>query len=433
MAAALNAPASSPRLGAERSPSSRQLVAHLARTADRDLRWAAVEQLGRIRQRLQRGRITFFLDFRPFGRIWSHNGVPIPDERTAQLVLKKIHARVAEGRDLESVLADFAGSNAAPNRVGTWLNNWLANKRSQTASGQLSPTYLAALESYARPGGHFSWWKGRVVSDIKKPTLHDWLTWLLRDQVDEKTGEPWKLSAKSAQNVLGAFRSFTSWLVHDRELLPRSPKFPTVAVDEYRPTILTPAQLANVLAAIPEERRGIFLAATHCLRPGEARALDARDYTVGEDSIGRLTISKAVKGKTATAPIRGTKTRRSREVAVSEELQAWLDRYAAKSAEDKLRRIPLFRNPGARNDAKRWTDGALHKVWSKACKMVGIDVRLYEGTKHTAATHLYRSGRIDERMLMAVTGHREARSVRRYAQLGDDATVVAFRPDRAPV
>jgi integrase len=267
-----------------------------------------------------------------------------------------------------------------------------------------------------------------VLSDIKKSTLHDWLDWMLRERIDAKGGKPVRLSAKSAQNVLGVFRSFVSWLVDDRELLPRTPKFPTVAVDEHRPTILSPIQLATVLDAIPEERRGIFLAAAHCLRPGEARALDARDYAIGDDGIGRLTISKAVKGKTATSPIRGTKTRRSRIVAVSVELQAWLDRFAPLSAEDKLRGVPLFQNPGAANTDKRWTDGALHKEWSKACNATGIAARMYEGTKHTAATHLYRSGRVDERQLMAVTGHREARSVRRYAQLGDDATVAAFRP-----
>ncbi len=387
-----------------------------------------MEHLGRIRHRAQRGQITYFLDFRPFGRVWSHRGVPIHDERTAQKVLAQIRARVAEGRDLIAVLADFSGSDAAPSRVLVWLDKWLALKRSQAATGQLSPTYLASLESYARADGHFSWWKGRVLSDIKRTALHDWLEWMLRERIDPRSGKPGRLSAKSAQNVLGVFRSFVSWLVDDRELLPRTPKFPTVAVNEHRPTILSPTQLATVLAAIPEERRGIFLAAAHCLRPGEARALDARDYAIGEDGIGRLTISKAVKGKTAASPIRGTKTRRSRVVAVSVELQAWLDGFAAQSAEDKLRGVPLFQNPGAANPGRRWTDGALHKEWSKACKATGISVRMYEGTKHTAATHLYRSGRVDERQLMAVTGHREARSVRRYAQLGDDATVAAFRP-----
>ena len=387
-----------------------------------------MEHLGRVRQRTQRGRVTYFLDFRPFGRVWSHRGVPIPDERTAEKVLSKIRARVAEGRDLEAVLADFSGSDAAPGRILVWLDKWLDRKRNQAATGQLSPTYLASLESYARPNSHFSWWQGRVLSDIKGATLHDWLDWMLRERLDAKSGKQFRLSAKSAQNVLGVFRSFVSWLVDDRELLPRVPKFPTVAVDEHRPTILSPTQLAAVLGAIPEERRGVFLAAAHCLRPGEARALDARDYTVGDDGIGRLTISKAVKGKTAASPIRGTKTRRSRVIAVSLELQAWVDRFAPQSAEDKLRGVPLFQNAGAANPDKRWTDGALHKAWSKACKATGISARMYEGTKHTAATHLYRSGRVDERQLMAVTGHREARSVRRYAQLGDDATVAAFRP-----
>jgi len=84
--------------------------------------------------------------------------VPIPDECTGQKLLSQIRARVAEGRDLEAVLADFSGSDAAPRRILVWLDKWLDHKRNQAATGQPSPTYLASLESYARPNGHFSWW-----------------------------------------------------------------------------------------------------------------------------------------------------------------------------------------------------------------------------------------------------------------------------------
>jgi hypothetical protein len=48
---------------------------------------------------------------------------------------------------------------------------------------------------------------------------------------------------------------------------------------------------------------------------------------IGEDGTRHLTISRAVTGKTAALPIRGTKTRRSRVVSVSVVLQSWLDRF----------------------------------------------------------------------------------------------------------
>jgi integrase len=56
----------------------------------------------------------------------------------------------------------------------------------------------------------------------------------------------------------------------------------------------------RVLAAIPEVERGIFLVLARLgLRPGEARALTVADY-----HDGWITVDKAIKGKTVTAPVR---------------------------------------------------------------------------------------------------------------------------------
>lgn len=405
------------------APTCRQLVASMRATSNADVRWSLVENLGTIRAQTRRSRsrgvyTRYVLDFRPHGTVWSHRGVPMLDEAHAANVLKQIRATVAlGGRDLESVLADFAGSKAGPSHVTTWLAKWLDHMRRLSDSGQRSPTYLAALDSYAREGGHFSWWRGRSIHDIKKLALNDWFAWLLSEQ---------KLSAKSAKNVLDAFRSFTGWLVKDCELLPRAPHFPTVQVDEPVRNIPDLATQAKILDAIPEERRGIFLALCLCIRPGEARALAARDYTVDADGVGWLTITKAAKGKTAAAPIRGTKTKRGRVIPATAELRTWIERHCDVSPAAVLAGAPLFLNHGATNTSRRWTDGALHKVWNRACKAAGVSgVSLYVGTKHAFATHLLASG-VDERTGMALTGHREARSWRRYAEQHPSALVVAI-------
>jgi len=420
------------RVGADLCPrtprrSCHQLVESLTHETNTDVRWALVDDLGTIRTRTRRSRkhgeqTTYYLDFRPHPRVWTYRGVPMLDEKTAANVLKQIRAAVALGRDLESVLADFAGSTAAPSHVHTWLTKWLDHMRRLSENGQRSPTYLAALESYARDAGHFSWWRGRSIHDVKKRTLNEWRDWMLTP-TDER-----KLSSKSVKNVLDAFRSFVGWLVHDHELLQRVPAFPTVQHDEPVPKIIDLCTQAAIFDAIPEDRRGIFLALGLCVRPGEARALDARDFEKESDGRGYLTITKAAKGKTAKAPIRGTKTRRGRRIPVTDELRDWIERYCDLSKAAQLAGAPLFPNPGATHEARRWTDGALHKEWSRACASVGVKVSLYQGTKHSFATHLLASG-VDERIGMALTGHTEAKSFRRYAQLRPSALVVAL--DRA--
>jgi hypothetical protein len=59
----------------------------------------------------------------------------------------------------------------------------------------------------------------------------------------------------------------------------------------------------------------------------------------------------------------------------------------------------------------------------------GVEIGLYEGTKHSRATDLLRQG-VSERTLQALLGHRDARSTRRYARLADEALVQAIRPRR---
>ena len=119
-----------------------------------------------------------------------------------------------------------------------------------------------------------------------------------------KTGE--RLSAKTQRNVSDAFRTFLRWLER-RGVIDKVPAFPRIEVTGYEPRILTLDQQAAVLAAIPFDRRGAFLAgAFEALRLSEIRALDIDDY---ED--GWLDISKAVKGNSVSSPIRGTKNRSS--------------------------------------------------------------------------------------------------------------------------
>ena len=71
----------------------------------------------------------------------------------------------------------------------------------------------------------------------------------------------------------------------------------------------------------------------------------------------------------------------------------------------------------------------MRRVWKAAYIATGVEISLYEGTKHSRATDLLRQG-VSERVLQALLGHRDARSTRRYARLADEALVDAIRPRR---
>ncbi len=190
------------------------------------------------------------------------------------------------------------------------------------------------------------------------------------------------------------------------------------------PRIIGIADQDRVLQAIPEEERGIFLALSQLgLRPVEAQALLMTDY-----HDGWITVDKAVKGKTVSAPIRGTKTGRSKRLPVSYELRDWIERHMEPSG--RLTRRPLLPNP---RTGGIWQHKALQRVWKRAVEAAELPaISLYEGTKHSFATDAIRRG-VSERHLQTFLGHRNVQSTRRYARLADNAMLEVLRhPPEVP-
>lgn len=414
--------------------------------------WLAMASVGAVRQHRD-GR--WYVDFGHSARVWS---VPVGTiklaltEELARRVLERIRGEVSEGRDLADVLAQFQPASAKPNLVATRLERWLEVKRREVAAGDRSPTYLAELERYARDGGHFSFWTGRSIHEVNYGALEDWSHWL----ADRGLGP------KSRWNVLAAFHAFLGWLYKRQELreMPRS--YPWPKLSESEPSVLSIVAQRAVLEAIPDDRRGIFLAmALLGIRPSEAVALrqsDVRD--------GWLTVSRARKGAKLDAPVAGTKSGAVKRLPVPEELREWIEkRVGNRVKEDTTRtaalslqqgadtsstlrrdagnvanplggpyldparhrpirfsidfRAPLFPNP---TTGQPWAKSALRRTWAAACEKCGVRIGLYNGTKHTMATDAIARG-VPERSLQAMLGHANAKSTRRYARLQDSALI----------
>lgn len=105
----------------------------------------------------------------------------------------------------------------------------------------------------------------------------------------------------------------------------------------------------------------------------------------------------------------------SRRVPASADLADWLSKYWG--PRERLANGPLFTN--GRGRFSHW---ALQSRWGTACKVVGVKIGLYEGTKHSFATAVTALG-APERALPEMQGHADVRSTRLYAQLGSDALV----------
>jgi integrase len=297
---------------------------------------------------------------------------------------------------------------ARPNLVAERYADWLKVKQAQVEAGERSPRTVQEYERFARPGGEISWWAGKLVGDIDSATLEDWSTWLAERG----------LGAKTRCHVLGAFRTFCTWLRRRKDIIsiPEFPERPRMR--EHEPRIITPEQQDAVLAQMPDDERGIYLVLAHMgLRPGEARALD-----VGDLREGRLVVSKAMKGLGPDARILGTKTGDRRRLPLPPAVSRWFAEHPP-PAEG-----PLFLNL---KTGTRWSHWALRDRWVEAAKKAGVKAGLYEGRKHSFATAaLDRTG--NERAVQECLGHADPRSTRLYAKLVEDrlAEVADTRPTR---
>jgi len=320
-------------------PSPAQILASLEGAA-RAVRWTLVGDLGRIRSR--RDAQEFFLDFRPYGRVWSNRGIRILDEATARRLLEQIRGQVADGTPLEEVIARYQPPRSKPNLVPTWLQRWAETLRREADAGSRSPLYAAEIARLAKPGNHLSFFDATSISEITYGRLENWSLWL----ADRNLGPT------SRHIFLGYFRVFMGWLRRRGEIR-EIPEFARARVAEHEPRILGIRDQELVLERIPEADRGIFLALAHLgLRPSEARALTVGDY----HSNGWITVDKAVKGKLVSSPVRGTKTGKPKRLPVSEEMRDWITRHVDPAG--RLRQAPLFPNP---RTGRIWPQKALYE------------------------------------------------------------------------
>jgi integrase len=224
-------------------------------------------------------------------------------------------------------------------------------------------------------------------------------------------------------NILAAFRAFLRWCRRRVPDLTMS-EFPAVAVPQHPNVKVSPKTRRALLAAVPEPRRGAFLAAALGIRPGEVRALDVGDYDAEERE---LTIARAMKTPSAEDLPGPTKGLRCRTLPVPDELHAWITRYRAEA----LGNAPLFLNPTGRSGDRRWNGKTLAMEWMRACREVGVEVPMYEALKHGFATELVERG-VDLGTVQRFLGHADRHSTDHCTHRATRGLVHVLKPRQDP-
>jgi integrase len=355
-------------------------------------RYDMSNDMGRIRERVQGGKRSFYLDFRPHGRVWAMpSGRTIKTRSQAERLLRDIRADFRQGHvSFDAVLANYIRRVAPGLTVRVKYQKWLDVMEARVASGDLSQSYLRELKRYGNKGGYLEPLGGKRVDAVTSGDLED------LDLALAKAGK----SPKTRWHVQRTLQTFFRWLLR-REDIKQVPLPVVVTVPEREPNLMPLADQLAALAAIPEDRRGVFLAQRYAgMRPGESSRMDVADFDF-ETGIATLPASKS-------------KVRKRARIQFAGELLSWVNRNV--DPRGRLSGAPLFMNPRARGDGKRWSLDTMEKAWKRACVAAGVPyVSLYEALKHSTATAALRSGvPMDE--LQAAYRHASKESTKRYAR-----------------
>ena len=365
--------------------------------AQRVISYDMLERIGSVREY---GKGRWMIDLRTYGggRLYSDRGEPLKTQAEAQRLLTQIHGKLRKGRTLESVIDEFFPDRGKRHLLHKYARVWLETKESQVETGERSISYTRTLRSYIEPGGYFDFWEGISIYEITTKKIREWTTYLIAER---------KIKARTAHKAVATLNAIMNWLREDEELEFTPPRVPYPRFDRAPPRVISSESQDAVLGEIPEERRGPFLAmALLGVRPNEAIALDVTDF---DEAV--LYVNRAKKGRRKLDPIRGTKSGEGKVLPVPPTLADWIGKWV------RPHRIqgPLFTNPRGRSADKRWSLDALEDTWNKAAASVGIQINLYNGTKHSCATEILQ--RAPKHVVQALLGHADIRSVDNYGRV----------------
>jgi integrase len=306
--------------------------------------------------------------------------VSFTDEATAQAVLDDIRADIRAGSTpLQAISAYIDGPETK------FLYHWrrfVESKQRQGEHGrQLAERRVKELTRY-ETRGHLAPLYDIPVACLTYGELEDWRDTMLASG----------LAPKTVKNYVTDVGTMLNWLERRRDI-PKAPALPLVHVDEYVPQIPTADEQARILAEIPEERAGLFLArALMGLRPSEAIRANCADWHAERREL--TVIGKGGLARVLPAP---------------DLVADWIELHRA----DAFGLEPLFPNPAARNAEKRWTDWPAREELLRAMRRAGTpQFKPNEACRHAFAT--LHAGR---QFLSEYLGHRDPKTTRRYARI----------------
>ncbi|MGD0021548.1 MAG: site-specific integrase [Smithellaceae bacterium] len=285
----------------------------------------------------------------------------------------------------------------------TRIEKWFTSKFKLAEDNKLAESYTSRIriyiDCYFKP-----FFKEKDIRDIRTVDIKEFSNQLSGTQKQ-------KLSSKYKRNIIDALENFFNTLVQD-EILREKPKFIKEKISKPKTQWCSREIQDKILNTIPSIHTPIFFLLTRQgIRPGEAVALQWRDidFENGTVLIRRTESNRVIKD----------------QVKGKNETYRLLHPEVLKLIESLPRRFPknfIFANP---NTGRPYRVYVLERIWNEACKTVGVDVNLYEGSRHSVASQAASRG-VSLFKIGEVLGHTDIRTTKRYAKMNVSDQIEVF-------
>ena len=345
----------------------------------------------------------YFIDLhvKGFGRIKVYSdkqGHPLDSFPRAQRVLESIRY------EIDQHVFDptkYTASDIHEYLFETRIDAWYESKKKDVSRGNLAQSYTRGLDCFIREY-YKPFFTGIDVRDIRSFHIQQFYEQL-----------PEGKSLKYLSNIMKALENFFNILLR-YDLIPKKPSFPVITLDRKTPRWVDYEIQLNLLEAIPEVHRPIFkFLAFQGIRPSEARALKVKDINLKQNT---LTVARTYSDREIRERVKG-------KVVKPRLINPAVVPLLVELCRDKTPEAFVFTSPRTQ---KTYSENVLRRIWDDARKTVGIDITLYEATRHSLASIAASNG-ASITAIKDVLGHTDIRTTLKYAHNDLESQRVVFQ------
>lgn len=318
-------------------------------------------------------RINLFSDLR---------GNPFSSYEQAERILTKIRAEI-DARTFDP--SRYVPQKLKPLRFLNWSQRWYEDREIEAQKGLISPSYLKTLRVYLHAFQDF----------FQDTDIRDIGTRKVREFYLSLNGSP-----KYIFNIMSCLHKMVQD-AFDNEEIGKKPKFPKIEVSEPDIKIIDLDVQDKIIAKIPDQtdRTFILFLARLMLRPCEPRALYWDDVDFKHH---RVTIRRHYSLNTIRP---ATKSKNIKVLPLDGELE-----QALLALPRHLTSPFVFWKKNGHPFSESWA----RKLWRRVCNEMGVEIQLYQGTKHSSATELADREGVD--MAQEFLYHTNRATTKRYVK-----------------